>query len=617
MKNMHCHNCLANIEVPPGAKKIVLAGNPNVGKSVFFNSFTGMYVDVSNFPGTTVDISHGRFGKDVVIDTPGIYGISSFNDEECVARDVILDADIIVNIVDAVHMERDLFLTLQLIDTGIPVLVGLNMMDEAAQQGLSIDAELLEHLLGVPVVATSAIKGDGLGEVKKRVLEAQTGHVPAILKRDLQEMLNCIGSQAEALLVLEGDENVADRHGVAPGTKREAIYLERRNRVNDIIKHVVSQEMQQAQLRAKIGQMVLRPVTGIPIFIAILAAMYYLIGVVVAQNIVGFTEETIMQGFYEPAVRAFVGKFVPEQSALGTILIGEFGLLTMTVTYILGLLLPLVIGFYFVLSIMEDSGYLPRLATLVDRFMNTIGLNGRAIIPVILGFGCVTMAAITTRILGSQRERTIAIAVLGLAIPCSAQLGVIAGMLAGIGAQYIAIYCLVMLIVLGLVGTVLNRMLPGESTDLMIDLPPMRLPRLENVLKKTLTKSYAFLKEASPLFLFGALLISVLDLTGFLAAVQTGLAPLTEGILKLPRETATAFIMGMIRRDFGAAGLSDMPLSPAQTLVSLITITLFVPCIASMIVILKERGTKEGMIVWFGSWVMAFVIGGIVAQLVI
>lgn len=613
---MHCHNSIGNIEIPQGAKKIVLVGNPNVGKSVFFNSFTGMYVDVSNFPGTTVDISHGRFGQDIIIDTPGVYGISSFNDEEKVARDVILAADIIVNIVDAVHLERDLFLTLQVIDTGIPTVVALNMMDEAAQQGIQIDAELLEHLLGVPVIPTVAVKGQGLVEVKNRVFEAHAGHIPVPLKKELQGMLNCVGSQAEALLVLEGDPHVAERHGIQPGVRREEIYLERRHRVNDVIKHVAKEGTEGIILSAKVGRWVLRPMTGIPIFAAVLYVMYYLIGVLVAQDIVGFTEETLMQGYYEPAVRGLVGRFIAEESMLGAVLVGEFGLLTMTVTYILGLLLPLVVGFYFVLSIMEDSGYLPRLATLVDRVMNSIGLNGRAIIPMILGFGCVTMAAITTRILGSERERTIAVAVLGLAIPCSAQLGVIAGMLAGIGMKYILIYCAVMLLVLGLVGKVLNKVLPGVSTDLMIDLPPMRLPRGENVLKKTVTKSYAFLKEAAPMFMIGALAISIMDITGILEAVQVGLAPLTEGILKLPRETATAFIMGMIRRDFGAAGLTDLPLEPAQVLVSLITITLFVPCVASMIVFLKERGKKEGTIIWVGSWIAAFVIGGIVAHII-
>lgn len=613
---MHCHNCLSHIEIPEGAKKIVLVGNPNVGKSVFFNSLTGMYVDVSNFPGTTVDISHGRYGRDVVIDTPGVYGISSFNDEETVARDVILSADLILNVVDAVHLERDLFLTLQVIDTGIPVIVAINMMDEAAKQGIAIDVELLEHLLGVPVISTVAVKGQGLDEVKKRLFEARTGHVPPALKCQLQEMLNRAGSWAEALLILEGDPHVAARHGVEPGVGREEIYHDRRHRVNDLLKHVVTETDEGTRFSTKLGRWMLQPITGVPIFMLVLFIMYYVIGVIVAQDIVGFTEETVMQGMYEPAMRAFVGQFASEQSVVGTMLIGEFGILTLTVTYIFGLMMPLVLGFYLIMSIMEDSGYLPRLATLVDRVMTSIGLNGRAIIPIILGFGCITMATITTRILGSARERTIATAVLGLAIPCSAQLGVIAGLLAGLGTKYVLLYVGVLLIVLGLTGKVLNKVLPGESSDLLIDLPPIRLPRIENVLKKTVTKSYAFLKEASPLFMLGAFIITVLQVTGMLEIIQVWLAPVTEGILLLPRETATVFIMGLIRRDFGAAGLSDMVLLPEQTLVALIAITLFVPCVASVIVMFKERGRKEGIIIWVGSWVAAFTIGGIVAHII-
>lgn len=614
---MACHDSCCNLELPAGAKRIVLVGNPNVGKSVFFNAFTGMYVDVSNFPGTTVDISQGRYGQDVVIDTPGVYGISSFNDEETVARDVILTADIVVNIVNAVHLERDLFLTLQVIDTGLPLIVVVNMLDEARQQGINIDIPALERLLGVPVISAVAIKGQGLDEVKQRVNEARPGNVPSELEQQLQTLAGQVGSRADALLVLEGDEHVAARHGMTAGAKREAIYEQRRERVNTIVGQVTTETDDGARFATRLGRWMLRPLTAIPIFAVVVYLLYYVIGVVVAQDIVGFTEETVMQGIYEPAVRDWVSQIISPDSIIGTFLVGEFGILTMTATYILGLLLPLVVGFYFMLSIMEDSGYLPRLATLVDRLMNAIGLNGRAIIPMILGFGCVTMATITTRILGSQRERTIATAVLGLAIPCSAQLGVIAGMLAGLGTKYILVYVGVLLLILGLVGKVLNRVLPGESTDLMIDLPPIRLPRIKNVLTKTVIKSYAFLKEAAPLFVVGAAAITAMQLSGWLVAIQDAVAPLTEGILLLPRETATAFIMGIIRRDFAAAGLTDISLTSEQTLVSLITITLFVPCIASMLVMLKERGKTEGVLIWIGSWVAALVVGGIVAHVII
>lgn len=611
----HCHNLNFNINIPPDARRIVLAGNPNAGKSVFFNYITGLYVDVSNYPGTTLEISHGRLGGDVVIDTPGVYGISSFNDEERIARDIILSADIVINVVNAVHLERDLFLTRQIIDTGVPVLVSLNMIDEAEKQGLAIDTDLLSDLLGVPVIPTVAIKKQGLEQVKNSINLARKGNIDDELQQKLTRMADRVGSQGEALLILEGDNVVAARHGLEPGNDRERIYLRRREQVNDIVDHVVTENSRGAGIGTTLGRYMINPVTGIPILLIALWAMYQVIGVLVAGTVVGVTEETIMIGMYEPAVRSFVGQFIAESSYLGIILTGEFGVLTMTVTYVLGLLMPLVVGFYFFLSLFEDSGYLPRIATLVDRVLTNIGLNGRAVIPLILGFGCVTVASITTRLLGSEREKRITIFLLGLAIPCSAQLGVIAGLLAGLGPQYLALYALVILMVLVIVGTVLNKLLPGKSTELLIDLPPLRLPRLDNVLLKTGTKSYAFLKEATPLFALGALLISTLQITGGLTALQKALAPLTVGWLMLPPETATAFIMGIVRRDFGAAGLTDMALTPMATVISLITITLFVPCIASILIIIKERGRMEGVLMWLGTWVIAFFVGGLAAQL--
>jgi len=611
----HCHGSVGLKNIPEGARKIVLVGNPNTGKSVFFNFFTGMYVDVSNYPGTTLEISHGHFGTDVIIDTPGVYGISSFNDEERIARDIILSADMAINIVDAVHLERDLFLTQQVIDTGVPVIVALNMVDEAQRQGLSIDVDLLSDLLGVPVVPTVAVQKKGLNELKERLATAKTGRMTQGLEPLINRLINRVGSRGEALLVLEGDPAVAGRHGLEPENHREDIYLKRREQVNDVVKHVLQESSQGASLGSLLGRWMIKPVTGIPILALALYAMYLVIGVFIAGTVVGVTEETIMLEKYEPAVRGLIGQFISEESALGTILIGEFGVFTMTATYILGLLMPLVIGFYLFLSLFEDSGYLPRIATLVDRLLTGVGLNGRGVIPLILGFGCVTMATITTRLLASDRERKIAVLLLGLTIPCSAQMGVIAGMLAAIGGQYVALYALIIFLVLVVIGTVLNTLLPGKPTDLLIDLPPLRLPRLDNVIKKTSTKSYHFLKEAFPLFALGALIISVFQVTGILEYLQNMLAPLTVGWLKLPKEASTAFIMGIVRRDFGAAGLADLTMAPIQIVAALITITLFVPCIASILILFKERSKSEAAMIWASSWVVAFLIGGIVSQL--
>jgi ferrous iron transport protein B len=294
---------------------------------------------------------------------------------------------------------------------------------------------------------------------------------------------------------------------------------------------------------------------------------------------------------------------------------GEFGIITMTITYLCFLLLPLVVGFYFVMALLEDSGYLPRLATLLDRTLSKIGLNGRAVIPILLGFGCVTMATITTRLLGTEREKTIATAILQFVIPCSAQLAVIAVLMSQAGLVPFTIYVMTIVITLISLSTILHKTLPGESSPLLIDLPAMRIPRLDNIIKKMFFRTYGFMKEASFWFFVGAVGIGIMDMTGILNVWQQILSPFTTSWLKLPKEAANAFVMGMIRRDFGAAGLFDMHLTPMQITVAITTITLFVPCIASFVVMLKERGIKQGLVIWTGTWIFAFTIGGILAQI--
>jgi ferrous iron transport protein B len=295
---------------------------------------------------------------------------------------------------------------------------------------------------------------------------------------------------------------------------------------------------------------------------------------------------------------------------------GEFGAFTMTVTYLAFLLLPLVIGFYMFLAILEDCGYLPRLATMVDRLFTGIGLNGRAVIPIILGFGCVTMATVTTRLLQTSREKTIAASILNFAIPCSAQLAVITALLTKAGGSYTLIFFLIILSSLVAIGTIVDKILPGKSSALLIDLPPMRLPRASNVLKKTWIKTKSFMQEAAPWFFIGALLISVMQVTGLLEGWVRLFEPITTQWLHLPAESARAFVMGMVRRDFGAAGLYELNLTPQQIVVSLTVITLFVPCIASLMVLIKERGVKEAMTIWAGSWLFAFGVGGAVAFII-
>lgn len=607
----NCHGTTAAVALPVGAQKVVLAGNPNVGKSAIFHALTGVYVEVSNFPGTTVDISSGRMGEVGIYDTPGVYGVSAFNEEERVAREMILQADAIINVVDAAHLDRDLFLTLQIIDMGFPVVVALNMMDEAKVHGLKIDLDKLSEELGVEVIPTVAVQGKGVSELKAAISRARRGVATCEVHCQIPEGL----TQAEGVMFLEDDPDTCARLGREALGKREEIYRLRRRRADQIIERVVSETNQGANLSTQIGRWTLHPVGGLLILAGFLWLMYQVLGVWIAQDVVGITEEIWMNEYYVPWIQGLVGRLIPAGSFLGEILIGEFGLLTMTVAYVLGLLLPLVIGFYLFLSVAEDSGYLPRVAVMTDRVMTKVGLNGRAIIPTILGFGCVTMATVTTRLMGTQRERTIATFLLSLAIPCSAQLAVITVMLTPLGPAYMAIFVAVLIGVYGLVGTLMNRLMPGASSDLLIDLPPMRLPRLKNILQKTFLKSKSFLSEAWVFFAAGSLLISVMQQTGALQWLANGLAPITEHWLGLPREAAQAFIMGFVRRDFGAAGLYNLNLSAHQTLVALLTITLFTPCIASIMVMLKERGRKQGVVMWATDIAAALFLGGLFHRL--
>ncbi|NOX18644.1 MAG: ferrous iron transporter B [Chlorobi bacterium] len=649
------------------AAKVALAGNPNVGKSLFFNHFSGMYADVSNFPGTTVSVSSAKYKNYEIFDTPGIYGVSSFNEEERVAKKVIVNGDIILNIVNGFKLERDLFLTLQLIEMGKKVTLIVNFWDEIKRRNIFLDVEKLSELLGIEVITTSAVTKEGFDKLDYAIENAREGKIDDEVLSLIEKTVKKTGDKTDAVLILEGDSETAEKHGLEPGTPndREMIYIGRRNRISEIIDQTERENTPKAEFANKLGRLALNPLTGIPILLVILTAVYFFIGDFVSQRVVNFTEIKIGKELFEYNVKSFVAGYAAAEVTVEIpgaertdektflfpkgmnarpdlksefetfsskpdavlhfqfnnpfveIVFGEFGVVTMSITYLFFLLLPLVMGFYFVMALLEDSGYLPRLSTMLDKSLSRIGLNGKAIIPILLGFGCITMANITTRILGTNRERTIVTAILQFAIPCSAQLAVIAAMLSGLGAVPILIYITTMFILFVSLSTILDKLIPGESSPLLIDLPTMALPRMKNVLQKTWFRSYGFMREAGSWFVVGSLAVGIFKISGLLTAWQNLLEPVTVNWLKLPKEAANAFIMGIVRRDFGAAGLFDMNLTPEQVTVALITITVFVPCIASFVVMLKERGWKEGMTVWAGTWIAAFLVGGIVAQIII
>jgi len=493
------------------------------------------------------------------------------------------------------------------------------MYDEVKKANIHIDIDSLSKFLGVDVIPCSATKGIGLDEIKKSL---NRGGIIGNTVKEIEPLIGnvseLVDSRAEALLLLEEDEYILiDHHIKKKNACRECIYKLRRNHVNLMFNTVFNIEILKPSISQRFGDLMIRPLTGFPILIVILAAVFAFIGIVVAQGVVGVTEHVIMGTYYNNFILHVTSSFLNPKSFIGNLMIGQYGLLTMVPIYLFGLLLPLVIGFHFMMSLLEDSGLLPRIAVLLDRIFMFFGLNGRAVIPMILGFGCVTMALISTRILGSKRERIIATVLLCVAVPCSAQFGVIIGIAATMSLQYTLYYIISIMLVFAFLGVLLNKLLPGTSTDLLIDIPSIRVPVAMNVFKKTMQKAKHFLFDAGPMFALGSVIVSLLSYTNSFPKISAFFSPVTVHFLKLPAEVTNVFIMGIIRRDFGAAGLNTLVeknlLSQGQIVVALVVITLFVPCIASIMVLFKERKPLDAIMIWGGSFLSAFLVGGIVS----
>lgn len=593
---------------------MALVGNPNVGKSLLFHQLTGQHVQVANFPGTTIEMTRASLGQHEVVDTPGVFGISRFSDEETVTLETVLDADVVINVVDGMHLSRDLFLTLHIRDLGKPFVVVVNMVDEMNKQHAHIDWHKLEKWLRAPVLPVSGMTGEGLETLESLI----TGDDPPPDMHGVPMALDAPRpgmTPFETLLWHEEDELTVRRVGQAPPTgQRETIYMQRRLEADRIYHDVFRQTQIDKNWSDVLDQWLLHPIGGLVILSALILFVFYFVGVIVADQVVTIFEGVI-QSVVNPVIVHLVGLVIPVGSFVGQLLVGQYGMLTAGMTYIVGLLLPLIVAFNLFLAILEDSGYLARLATLLDRGFIRMGLNGRAIIPIVLGFGCVTMATMTTRVLTTERERKIATLLLAWTIPCSAQMGVIIGLLSGLGWVYATTYAAVMLIIFVGTGTLADRLIPGRPAPLLLSLPPLRIPDGINVLEKTRFKVGGFLKEAAPLFLLGSLAIELVELGGILPTMEHALAPVMRMWLGLPARTTSSFLLGFIRRDFGVAEMYAAGLTPHQILTGAVTMTLFVPCIASTLVIIKERGTKDGVLIWIGSIALALLAGGVVARL--
>ena len=544
--------------------RVALVGNPNVGKSVVFSRLTGRYATVANYPGTTVAVTTGRalVGAEVcdVVDTPGVNTLTGvLSEDERITRDALAGekADIVVQVVDARNIRRALMLTAQIAALGKPLVVVLNMVDEALTRGIAVDAMELARELGVPVVEMVAIEGRGVQALRERLAEARPACIPA---------LPDVGAQA------------AWAHQI---TTR--------------VRHVSALSL--ATVQVALSRATRRPLTGLPILALVLYALYLFVGVFGAQTVVGFFEEVVFGRFVNPAAITLLSA-VP-LPLVREFFVGEYGLITMGLTYAIAIVLPVVTTFFLLFGFLEDSGYIPRLAVFSDRIFRVMGLNGKAVLPMVLGLGCDTMATMTTRILATPKERLIAILLLALGIPCSAQLATILGILGGISFGALLTLFGVVLAQMFLVGWLAARVLPGRRSEFIIELPPIRLPHLSNVLTKTRLRVWWYLGEAVPLFLIGTMLLFVLDKAHALGALAAAGRPIVSGLLGLPDETAGVFVMGFLRRDYGAAGLFRLAesgqLSAVQAVVALTVMTLFIPCVANFLMIVRERGIRVAL----------------------
>ncbi len=635
--------------------KVAIVGNPNVGKSMLFNRLTGAYVAVSNYPGTTVEVSkgNGRIEGNVmeIIDTPGMYSFMPITEEERVARSIILNEkpDVILHVVDAKNIERGLSLTLQIVETGIPTILVLNIMDEAEKLGFEIDTGKLEEILKIPVLPTVSTTGKGITELKRRILEHIDGDQMRVdYGESVESALSNIGQslngsyglskRALGLLLLQRDHEAEELISESDGdVLLEAleevrkckmahehsldylITMKRQDRVKEIISTSVRFPREGKTSRADVlSNLMMSPLTGIPILAIVLYyGLYQFVGVFGAGTLVDFLEGVVFERYVNPLAGRIFGFILPWE-ILQSLFIGEYGIITLGIRYAVAIILPIVGTFFLAFSIMEDSGYFPRLAMLVDKVFKKIGLNGRAVIPMALGFGCDTMATIVTRILETKRERVIATFLLALAIPCSAQMGVIIGLLSQkpgallIWGSFVTIEFLI-------VGFLISKVISGEEPSFYMEVPPLRLPNFSNVFTKTYARMGWYLKEVFPLFIYASLIIWAGYVTGLFQLAIKGVEPLVR-FIGLPDSAAVAFLFGFFRRDYGAAGLYDLnkggALSGVQLVVAAITLTLFLPCIAQFLVMRKERGLKTTLAISVFIFPTAF-LSGFLANLIL
>ncbi|NLO39651.1 MAG: ferrous iron transporter B [Ruminiclostridium sp.] len=566
--------------------KVMLIGNPNVGKSAVFTQLTGVNVRTSNYPGTTVSYTTGTLTvlksdnactscsaggcgscqaripeKIEVIDVPGTYRLDPECEAEQIACRLLPEGDMYLNIVDATNLERNLNLTLQLLEFGKPVIVVLNMWDDTLHKGISIDVPKLSELLGVPVVTTTGVTGSGIDTLIRQIINYPH---EAVKERKFDNRWQTIGEIVTAV------QNLAHRHHT---------FLER---LQDLSVH---------------------PLAGVPIALIILATLFQVI-IVAGEFLIGLMEK-LFEWLYTPVI-LFLSRLLGGQGVIHQILLGDIsgekidyeaamGVLTTGVFMELGLVFPYILIFYIVLGFLEDLGYLPRVAVLFDRFMHRVGLHGFSIIPMMLALGCNVPGIMAVRNLESRRQRFITATLTAITIPCLAQSAIIFSLTASYGMGVVVAILITIAALWMILGSVLRLTIKGTTDTLIMEVPPYRLPGIKVLLRNLGTRLVAFLTDAFPYVLGGILFVNILTLLGVMDFLGNLARPLITGIFGLPSEAVASFIIGIIRKDAAVALLEPLALNGAQTVTGVTALIIYFPCMATFVVLLKELGLKDTM----------------------
>lgn len=548
------------------AKKntFLLAGNPNVGKSLIFSRLTGIGIISSNFPGTTVGLNYGQTQFDGeaydIIDIPGLYRL----EEEWVIEGrkhnlfKELEYDFIVCVADASHLERNLYFLLEVMQLKKPVILLLNKFDEAQRKGIQIDVKQLEKLLGIPVIPAVATTGEGLKELAYQASRVAAHKMP------------------------ESPLSVPP----TPEGKWHAI--------GHIIHKVQTVKHKHASFWEKLQGWATTPASGLPIALLVLVASFFLVRFV-GENLIALLDP-LYENYYVPFLEHLLAPI--KDNALGMILLGDgganyFGVLTDGLHIALIEVMSYVLAFYALLGFLGDLGYLPRLAVLLDSLLHKIGLHGYGSLPIMLGFGCKVPAVMGIRVLETRRERIIALALILVLAPCISQTAMIISILSPYGLTYMLIVFFALFINGILAGTVLNKLMKGETPELFMEIPSWQIPQIRPMLRKLWIRMKEYLGDALPLILFGVLFVDLMQLSGITDWIAKLARYPVEYVLGLPAETTPLLILGFLRKDVSIALLEPFNLAPQALVVACVFMAMYLPCVATFFVMLRESGWKD------------------------